>query len=480
MSLVLSAADWAVEHFGQVQLGDKRRAARAVAVAGAMAADPSGSIPRQNKQWKQTKGAYRLFDAAQATFESMIDPHHQHTRRAAGECGVVLMIQDTTHLNYTSHPGCEGLGRFAAGSQRWESGLGLLLHNVLAVEPLGDGQGRVLGLAHNKRWARTKPAADKRSTHKQRHEQGCESDRWVQAVEAIGAPPPGGRYVHVGDREADIFPLYQRCKSQAGVSFVVRVSQLKRAAVAGHPTHLAKVKADDRPTTTLGEVVRSMPASGAKRVWVAPRGGRVGRWAKCQVSGGAVTIYSPWGRSRSGHPLCCFAVRVWEINAPAGVEPLEWLLLSDEPVNDLSDALRLCQWYALRWTIEQYHQCLKSGCKVESRQLEHVDRLGPLIGMLCVVAVRLLQLRNNTRRTPQAKAIEQVPPELVTTLAKLLGLQAQTMTLRQFAHELAKRGGFVGRNSDGEPGWLSLWRGWHELELITLGTRLPNDERRCG
>jgi hypothetical protein len=479
MSVVLSAGDWAVKQFGTVELGDRRRTRRAVKVAAAMAADPCGSIPQQNKKWKNTKGAYRLFDAAQATFQAMIEPHWQQTRASASECPVVLLIQDTTELDYTSHPGCQGLGRFGSGA-RWDSGLGLLLHNVLAVEPLEDGQARVLGLAWNKLWARTQPVRDQRSTTKQRREQGCESDRWIEAVTAIGGAAPGSRLVHVGDREADIFRLYDACRGVANVSFLVRVGQMRRTAVAGHVSDPSGVQADDRPDTTLQQVAESMPPLGGKSIWVASRGGKAGRWANCHVSGGAVTVYSPWGQSRTGRPLCCWALRVWEINAPAGVEPIEWVLLSDEPVKGLEDALRLAGWYALRWLIEQYHQCLKSGCKVESRQLEHVDRLHPLIAMLCVLAVRLLRLKNDTRLTPQAKAIERVPHESVATLAKLLDIAAETITLRQFTHEVAKLGGFVGRKSDGEPGWLTLWRGWHELDLITRGTRLTERETRCG
>lgn len=487
MSVVLSAGQWAQQQFGTTRLGDRRRSRRAVKVAAAMAADPSGSIPRQNKKWSSTKGAYRLFDAAQATFSAMIDPHWQQTRASAAECAVVLLIQDTTELDYTAHPGCEGLGRFGPG-ERWTSGLGMLLHNVLAVEPLADGQARVLGLAWNKLWTRSKPVRPKRSTTKQRRQQGCESDRWIEAARAIGGAAPHGRFVHVGDREADIFRLYDCCRGIANVSFLVRVGQLGRSAVAGHVQEPASLKADDRPRSTLRQIAESMPPLGGKQVWIAPRGGadraspsaKAGRWANCHVSGGAVTIYSPWGSSRTGRPLCCWAVRVWEIDPPAGVASIEWVLLSDEPVNDLSDALRLSGWYALRWMVEQYHQCLKSGCRVESRQLEHVDRLQPMIGMLAVLAVRLLQLKNDTRLMPQAAALRHVPRESVATLAKMLNVAAESITLRQFTHEVAKLGGFLGRKSDGEPGWLTLWRGWHELDLITLGTRLATHAERCG
>jgi Transposase DNA-binding/Transposase Tn5 dimerisation domain len=477
MSVVLSAQDWAQEQFAGVRLGDRRRTARAVKVASAMASDPSGSIPQQNKKWKQIKGAYRLFDAVQTTFEAMIDPHWQRTRALAGECPVVLLIQDTTELDYTMHPGCEGLGRFGSGP-RWESGLGLLLHNVLAIEPKPDGQARVLGLAWNKLWARTQPVRQKRSTAKERREKGGESDRWIEAVDTIGAAPPGTGFVYVGDREADIFNLYSSCRRQ-NVSFLVRVMQLSRNAVAGHVGGDAKVTAPDRPQNSLKQVSESMPVLGGKSIWIPPRAGRAGRWANCVISGGAVTIYSPWNRSRSGTPLCCWMIRVREVDPPDGIEPLEWILLSDEPVTGLEDALRLTGWYALRWMVEEFHKCLKSGCKVEQRQLEHVDRLDPLIGMLCVLAVRLLQLKNDTRLMPQAPAIQHVPLESVQTMARMLKVPQESITLRQFTHEVAKLGGFIGRKGDGEPGWLTLWRGWHELELITVG-RMLVEKARCG
>jgi Transposase DNA-binding len=477
MPRVLSAQEWAREQFGAVRLGDRRRSERAVKMAGAMASDPSGSIPQQNKQWKHIKGAYRLFYAEEVTFGAMVDPHWRRTRAMAGECMVALLIQDTTELNYTSHPGCVGLGRFGSG-ERGTSGLGMLLHNVLAIEPLQDGQARVLGLAWNKLWRRTEPVREKSSRRAGRRP--CESDRWVEAAQAIGAAPPTCRFVHVGDREADIFDLYESCRKQSNVSFLVRVSQLSRAARTGHLLKLSPVTSDHRPKTTLKQIARSLPALGGKQLWIGPRGGREGRWANCLVSGGAVTIYSPWHRSRTGHPLCCWVVRVWEIHPPAGVEPIEWFLLTDEPVNSLEDAVRLSGWYALRWMVEQYHQCLKSGCKVEGRQLEHVDRLEPLIGMSCVLAVRLLQLKNDTRLMPQAPAIKHVPRESVQTLAKMLKVAPGTITLRQFTHEVAKLGGFIGRKSDGHPGWLTLWRGWHELDLITYGRMLALQNRGCG
>jgi hypothetical protein len=336
----------------------------------------------------------------------------------------------------------------------------------------------VVGLAYNKLWARTEAVRERRLGAKALREQGCESDRWMEAVGAVGHASADSRFVHVGDRESDIFELYECCRGRVGVSFLVRVSQLRRAALPGHVGEV--VKADDRPATTLGQVAETLPVLGGKQVWVGPGRGRDGRWAKCRISGGALTVYSPWNRSRTGHPLCCWCVRVHETDAPQGVEPLEWILLSDEVVAGLEDAVRLSGWYSLRWMIEQYHQCLKSGCKVEGRQLEAVERLEPLIAMSCVLAVRLLQLKNDTRLTPQAPAMRHVPGESVKMLAKMLRVDAESITLRRFTHEVAKLGGFLGRKNDGEPGWLTLWRGWHELDLITYGARIAAEAGECG
>jgi hypothetical protein len=445
-----------------------------------MAADPSASIPKQNKLWKQTKGAYRLFDQQQVTYAAMIEPHWQQTRASAAECPVVLMVQDTTQLDFSAHVATAGLGPLGQG-RAVDGGQGMLLHNVLAVQPRAEaaGQAKVLGLAWSKLWCRDEEPVPADETHTQRRARPRESQRWTEAVERIGAPPPGGGllWVHVGDRESDIFELYERCRRLPGVSFVIRSSQ-PRGASAGHVRDSMRVQA--RVKSKLTEVARAMPALGSKRLWVPPRGGRAGRWAALSVSGGAVTLWSPWHRSRTPTPLHGWAVRVWEHDAPAGVEPIEWVLLTAEPVASAADALRIAGWYALRWTIEEYHKCLKTGCRIEQRQLESADRLRPLIAMLSVVAVRLLQLKCDARIDPDRPAQQCVPIESVRTLAALLDQRPQDLTLRRFTHEVAKLGGFLGRTRDGDPGWQTLWRGWRELDLITLGFHLATAPTRCG
>ena len=478
---VLTPQQWAQREFGAVQLKDKRLSKRVVKVATAMAADPSASIPKQNKKPHQSKGAYRLFDHERACLQSLCNPHWQQTRVACGGCPVVLLIQDTTWLDYGAHPQTQGLGWVGRDKKKDKTlGNGLFLHSVLAVEPQSQGNARIIGLAWATIYQRDgEPLRGDQTKRSQRRRAiGRESQRWIEALRQSGKSPPRSRWIHVGDREGDIYDLYEQAQGH-DVGFVIRLKQ-DRNASAGHDTP-DTCGSEDRKGSSIKELCRQMPVLGTRQLWISPKPGRAGRQASLSISAQAITIWSPQ-LNRTARALRCWAVRAWEANPPADVsEPVEWMLLSSEPVMNQADALRIVDYYGCRWLIEEYHQCLKSGCKVEQRQLEQAQRLEPLIGMLSVVAVRLLQLKNDARLIPEKPALESVPPELVHTLAKLIDEpNPQRMTIRRFTHELAKRGGFMGRKGDGEPGWRTLWQGWHELSLIQLGYQMAQRGMRCG
>jgi len=176
-----------------------------------------------------------------------------------------------------------------------------------------------------------------------------------------------------------------------------------------------------------------------------------------------------------------WAMRVWEPQTPAGEEPIEWVLLTDVPTADAPAALLRAEWYALRWLIEEYHKCLKSGCGVEARQMETAERLAACIVLLAVVAVRLLQLKHTAWHAPQRPAAESVSADHVRVLAAYRGRAAETFTAYEFWREVAKLGGSLARRRDGEPGWQTLWRGWRDLDLMTCGARLGRGGTpRCG
>jgi hypothetical protein len=461
---VLPPLQWAQRHFGQTELGDMRRTQRAVAYATAAATAPSWSIPKQcGGDWKQVKGAYRLFDMPQVSFHKLQEPHRRQTLERAGECAVTLWVSDTTTLSF-DHPATVGLGPTSSGG----SGQGLLLHTTMAVDVSGgiDKSPFVLGLGHQQLWVRG-PKPDKTKP---------ESTKWPLGAEAIGPPPAGVRWVHVSDAESDCWEAIEACRKQSS-GFAIRACQ-NRQVIAGHG--LAGESLPTGEPTLLFDLLRQEPALGNKKLWVRGRKDRAARWAKLAVSATAVTVLAPknWsdkehrkGRPRPG-PIACWAVRVYEINAPAGEDPIEWVILTDEPVTDLKTALKVVFWYSCRWLIEEYHKCLKTGCRIESRQLEEAGRLKSLLGILGVVAVRLLQLKHQAKVNPDAPATSIVPENYVKTLAAYLKEPLSKLTTRHFWRETARLGGFLGRKGDGDPGWLTLWQGWQHLEILTAGVDL--------
>ena len=180
---------------------------------------------------------------------------------------------------------------------------------------------------------------------------------------------------------------------------------------------------------------------------------------------------------------------VWvrEVNAPRGVAPIEWVLYTSLPVNSFDDAWTVIGYYEARWLIEEYHKALKSGCRVEDRQLKTKDRLEAMFGLMSIEAIRLLQLKMVARIEPDRPA-EHVVPQLwivmLVAVRKLRRRSAATLTVGQFYRELAKLGGFIGRKGDGQPGWITVWRGWEKLHLMVRGSELAAELRsgrdKCG
>lgn len=436
---------WAVDEFGSVELGDKRRTQRAVEIAQGMARRPADSLAQQMAGWNQQRGAYRLLDNEAVSHEALSAPHWQQTRVKAGQSGpVVLMVQDITELDYSAHRATDGLGPI--GDHR---GQGLMVHNTLAIEP---SQRQVVGMAYQQVWTRDAEAHKGKESRTERQARANrQSQRWVKAVEAIGKPPAGVRWVHVGDRESDIFSFFEQCQAKE-VDFCIRVKENRR---------LEEWSADD-PRRLLDQV-RQLPAMGERRLEIPAQSGQPARIAQLRVSWQAVTLRSPANEPGKERTLDAWVVRTWEPNPPPGVKAIEWLLLTSVPVLTLPDALERIDWYTCRWIIEEYHSCLKTGCAIENSRLQHAERLQRLLAFLSILAVRLLQLRDLSRTTPHLLARTVVEGVLVQIVAYRTHTDPNTLTLATFWRSVATLGGFPGRKSDGQPGWKRLWHGWLRL-----------------
>jgi hypothetical protein len=449
---------------GAAELGDKRLRDRGVRLLERMAAAPSASIPKQMGTWKDTKAAYRFFDHEAVTFEAVTAPHWQQTRDRARREPVVLCIEDTTAISFDPRLEIEGLGPLGTGAT---PGLGVWAHTVLVVAP--NPEPRVLGVAHQKAWVRS--SQRRVETRTQRLERAKESDRWSDSVEEIGKL--AARTVYIGDRESDIFELFEVCAAR-GCDWLVRSAgqARNRRVLAGH-----EGSADE--AEPLLKVARRTEAVAEYRLDLRARPGQAAREVTMKVSAVAVRVLPPSLQSQEQRarqvPLRMWLVRAWEAGHEFGRDhradqkKIEWLLLTSIAADDAAGAGRAVEWYSKRWLLEEYHKCLKTGCAVQERQLEHVDRLLPLIGMLGLTAVWLLQLKELGRCDGSVPATDVVPEIYVRVLAALRQEDITLYTARHFWREVAKLGGFLARKGDGDPGWITLWRGWCDLELMVRG-----------
>lgn len=449
-------AAWATEQWGECRLGHPQRTQRVVRMGQAMADTPSGSIPQQMQSAAATKGAYRLLNAPDVTLAALSQPHWERTRQTS-DYPTVLQVQDTTDLDYTRQKHIRDLG--SIGNQY---GRGLLLHSVLSVAPT---DGTVLGLAHQHVLLRQPKVKG------QPWPRSAEGRVWETAVQALGAPPPAVRWVHVGDRLADNFGFLSTCDPAAQVHCLVRLMynrQLAGSNASPQPPPGSLV-----PDHLL-DYARQWPAAGAAiLVDVAARQNQPKRTATVCLSWGAVRVAPPArGPLRQHAPIEAWVVRAWEPNPPKGVEALEWLLLTSVPVTSWADAQERVGWYARRWLVEDYHKALKTGCRLEHSQLDCRADIERLIGLVGPVAVRLLQLRQRAQQAPDRPAFEAVDRLAVVILAKHLKLDPSDLTLDRFWRGVAQLGGYLGRGKDGPPGWQSVWRGWSQLRLLVDGARL--------
>lgn len=438
---------------GAVELGDSRRNERAVVMGAAMAARPEGSLPEQMQGWNELRAAYRLLHEADVSHARLSQPHREQTQRKAQQSSypVVLFIQDTSEIDYGSQPRRQGLGIIGKGTSQ-----GLLLHSCLAVVPDGENP-EILGLAAQQVWARS-AKAQHQGSGSQRTVERSEGDKWAESVEAIGAAPQTEQlWVSVGDRESDVFSYFRRCRA-LGWHTLVRVCQNRRVRVQGQEQRHLK------------EYARSLTAMSQKRLTLRGRDGEPQQTIVLNLAWAAVEIEPPKaGPERGSQPFSGWCIRCWQ----SGEAGLEWILLTTvDPA--LYDVAMQVEWYACRWLIEEYHKCLKSGCRIEQRQLETAAALMCLIGFLAIVAVRLLQMRTLSRIAPDTPAEQVIPAVLLQVVVGRLRLFCDSMSLGEFWRAVARLGGFIGRNSDGQPGWQTLWRGWLRLQDLAWGLQ-PQD-----
>lgn len=452
-------------HFGAAELGNKARTRRLAKLATQLAQHPGGTLPQKLRDPAALEATYRLMSRAEVTHASVLAPHRAETlRRIARHSGPVLIICDGTELDYTRITSLQRLGKIGSG----ESHRGYICQNCLAVDPESR---QVFGLVHQ--ILHTRADAPRGETK----DQSCkrtsrESRLWPDGTRDL---PDEARLIVVCDRGGDTFEELEH-EYRSRRRLVIR-SQHNRRILLGHQGSSRR--------QYLHSTLRRQAARGSFTLDVAAAAGRPARLARLEVSFIAMRLVAP-KQARGLHgqePLALWAVRVWEADPPRGQERLEWMLLTNEPVNSLSAARQIIAWYECRWVVEEYHKAMKTGCQVENLQFADESRLEPMIALLSVVALVLLGLRDASRRADArtAPARKLIAQEYVDALS--LWRHGDTRTdwsVHDFFLALARLGGHQNRKSDKPPGWLVLWRGWTALQLLAAGARAERRRKKVG
>jgi len=447
-------------HFGDAPVTDPRRRRRLIRLADQLLAHPGGTLPAKIPDPYQLDAAYELLKAPDVTHAAVLHTHTQltHQRLAAAPEPLLFIAHDDVLLDFSRISSAQ-LGPIGNGH-----GCGFVCHNSLAVTPTRQ----VLGLAHQILYChppRTRP----------RPRPGPAGRLWRDALAALPAAPAGKRYVHLADSAGDITEVLDYAEEH-GRDYVIR-SQHSRRCAAG---------AAGRPAARLHQAAQNWPAVGPPRaLTVAAQSGRPPRPAVVSLAWAAVTLEPPRnGRGRErGVPLSVWVVRAWEPTPPAGCEALDWLLVTNVAVSSAAEAWERTEWYACRMVVEEYHKAQKSGVDVEALQLTTRGRLEAAIGVLSVVAVLLLALRDAGRdeRTAAQPAAGYVPALWVEVLSCWRhGAIRRSWTVGEFLWALGRLGGHQNRPSDGPPGWQTLWRGWAKLQAMLQGAAIAAQTRSGG
>jgi hypothetical protein len=451
--------------FGHAEVGDARRTERLVAAFDQLRRHPGGTLPDKLSSPADLKALYRLCACEAVTHAALVTALRLYTlARMAVHAGPVLVIHDATELDYSSLASLAlDLGQIGEGHGR-----GYICHNVLAVDA---GTGEVLGLLDQILHRRDEvPEDETLAEHRDRETR--ESLLWVKGTAHLPLSP---QLIDVADQGAGTFEFLEH-ELNSGRRFVIRDGKVRKV-YAGHSRQGRQ--------QYLRKYAQGLPELGRFTMDVQAQKGRKARTkAEFVVRGSAVLVLPP--HARYGHhgrePLPLYVVCVSEVKPPKGEKPIEWLLLTNEPVSTLADAQRVVEWYERRWIIEEYHKGMKTGCGIEDLQFTAVERLEPAIALLSAVALTLLNLRDASRR-PDAhtrRATTVVAEEYVEVLSLWRHRKIRLgWTIHDFFYALARLGGHQNRKRDHRPGWLVLWRGWSKLQLMLDGYHAAQ-HKKCG
>jgi len=459
-------APWIMEELKDVDLSDKRLNDRMAVIVDQLAGHPNASIPAACGGHAELAATYRFFDNDKVGWENILQPHIEATCRRMAQEPVVILAQDTSEIDLTRpEQQVVGVGPLDGSARR-----GVLLHPLIGFTP----DGTPLGTVYAEVWARDDepppPKSQRETKRKHTPLEDKESVRWLDTYRQARAQAehiPDTEFVCVADSEADIYEVLQESQeSPQNLQWIVRACQNRALqedeehdAAAVHCLRERVLAEDVLFTQTI--TVRGRKA----KVGCETRGRRQpreSRTAEVEVRAARVTLRPPWRHDRKLDAVTVNVVLVTEIDPPEGDTPVEWILLTNLPIDTVEQVRAVIQYYCVRWMIEVFFRTLKSGCRVEHRRFEHLDRMLPCLAVYLIVTWRTLFVCRLGREFPEISCEAVFEPaewKSVCHVVRKKPPPSTPPTLREMIRMVAQLGGYINRKRTDEPGPQTVWLG---------------------
>lgn len=453
-------ARWSEIEFEMLDLGHKRINKRAVKVLEGLSNRPSAMLPQAFNTAGEIKACYRFFDNDLVTHEQLLVPHKKATIKRIKEHEVVLVISDTSSLNYSNKASINGLGAITR-----ECNQGIWSHVSMAVTP----QRLSLGVTSIKLWERKIP--EKKLTNHQAYKmpiQHKELYRWVESYKEsceIARECPDTQIINICDREGDFAELFEEVNiQQRNNSFahiIVRAVYDRKILEEGNNEY-QRLKDCLEKKTPIGKIRFVIPESKDRK----------SRNVTQVITSAKISFKKRYVGNGKSPLVTMNAVMAMEENPPEGIEPLCWFFITSLEVDDLENAKKVIEYYLARWEIEIFFNVLKNGCKIEERQLREVSRLKPLIGMYMIVAWRVMYTMM-LGRTHQHLECTVIFNDYEWKSAWRIGNRNQPLpekppSLSEFIRLVATFGGYINSKNSRPPGVKVMWKGLQRLRDFSM------------
>lgn len=469
-------ANWVKEEFVTTNIGDIRLNARLSKIAEAFMQSPGASIPKAANNWGGAKGVYRFLKNDKVNPHNIISPHTESTMKRIKNRKLILAIQDTSAIDYSHRPFTEGIG---PGGNR--EARGLFLHPTLAVTPEGTPHG-ILDLQI---WKRDEVEWSEQTKEQRRNRkipvEERESMKWINSYRKVCEIQKKMKdevhFVNICDREGDMYDLFLEHHKL----YILNQNPPDLLVRAAHNRKLYENPGN------LWSFVKSLDSSGEYDIQVPRKVGKKARQTTLEVRFSKVTLKRPVqhnDHADENTSLELYAIHTCEKNPPDKEEPITWMLLTTMPISTLEDAVEKIEWYADRWIIETFFKILKSGCKIEDRQLRHGNGLMSCMAIDCVIAWRILFLTFIGRELPGLSAdviFERYEWEcLHCRTFNTSEVPGDIPTLYTVIIQIAKLAGFLARKGDGYPGPITMFRGMLALNEMVSIYKILRPDSTCG